>query len=175
MAKSLAHLTDKQNARLRTIIKDELLARVPKQLHLARLLGVPQGNLSRFLDGRMGAGAPVAFRVAFLLDRSVEEVLGLAPSPELVDEQERRYPSRILAARTAYLEGVPLPQIRAVLNTSLHYDGDPGAHWWLKMMQEGHLAKPGNKRDTAWALKQVQPPGWDKGPARRRVERPKRR
>jgi hypothetical protein len=168
------NLSPEQNTRLRTIVKDELLSRVPKQLHLAPLLGVPQGNLSRFLDGDTGAGASLAIRVAFLLNRSLEDVLGISGVPALVDDQERRYPSRILAARAAYLDGVPLEHIHAVLATSLRSDGDPGAKWWIKMMKEGHLAKPGNKRDTAWALKQVQP-GWGKAPPRKRVQRRKRR
>ena len=53
-----SYLGHGQNARLRTIIKSELLTRVPTQLHLAPLLGMPQGNLSRFLDGKVGVGVP---------------------------------------------------------------------------------------------------------------------
>jgi len=122
---------------------------------------MPQGNLSRFLDGQLGATAPIVLRIALLLNRSVEDVLGIPRAAELIDPQEWRYPSRILSARAAYHEGVPLPQIRAALSASLRYDGDPGALWWLKMMREGHIAKPGTKRDTDWALKQVKVT-WDK-------------
>jgi hypothetical protein len=170
-----APLTAKQNARLRKLVKDELCSRVPRQLHLAPFLKMPQGNLSRFLEGSLGGSAALAIRVAALLDRSVEDVLGLPKMPKLVDDQEERYPSRILAARAAYTDGVPLQHIRAVLSASLHSEGDPGPQWWLKMMIDGHLSKHGNKKDTAWALGQVQPPGWSKGPSREGVKRRKRR
>jgi hypothetical protein len=113
-------------------------------------------------------------RVAALLNRSVEDVLGAGTPPELVDEQERRYPSRILAARAAYLDGVPLQQIRAVLASSLRFDGDPGSERWLKMMTDEQFAKRGNKTDTSWALEHVRP-GWPKAGGRRRVERSRSR
>jgi hypothetical protein len=169
MPSKSTHLTDQQNDRLRAIIKSELCNRVPRQLHLAPLLGMPQGNLSRFLDGHVGVSAAIALRVAFLLNRPVEDILGIEQVPDLTDPQEQRYPSRILAARAAYLDGVPLANIRAVLSASLRYDGDPGAHWWRKMMVEGHLAKPGRKKDTDWALSHVQvnPGQWTKPRARR--------
>jgi hypothetical protein len=73
--------------------------------------------------------------------------------------------------RAAYREGVRLNQIRAALSSSLRYDGDPGALWWLKMMREGHIAKPGTKRDTDWALKQVKVT-WDK-PLKKASAKPK--
>jgi plasmid maintenance system antidote protein VapI len=95
---SKGQLSAEQNARLRRLVRDELLTRVPKQLHLARLLGMPQGNVSRFLDGQLGATAPIVLRIASLLNRSVEDVLGVPPAPELVDPQEWRYPSRIISA-----------------------------------------------------------------------------
>jgi hypothetical protein len=116
-------------------------------------------------------------RVASLLNRSVEDVLGVTRGPEFVDDQERRYPSRILAARAAHLDGVPLKHIRAVLSSSLDFDGDPGPVWWLKMMIDGELAKPGNKKDTAWALSYAQPPGWSepKQTTKKSVKRTKKR
>ncbi|MFZ5894698.1 MAG: hypothetical protein ACOY0T_26785 [Myxococcota bacterium] len=166
------NLTDDQNARLRAIVKRELCARVPAQLHLAPLLGITQASLSRFLDGQCGVGAAVALRIAFLLNRSVEDILGLERDAGLQDPQEERYPSRLLTARAAYLDGVPLTNIRAVLSSSLRFDGDPGPRWWRKMMDEGHLAKPGNKRDTDWAVSQVKV-GWPSSPKRGR--QPKRR
>jgi hypothetical protein len=156
-----AHFTDAQNSKLRAIVESELCSRVPRQLHLAPFLGVTQASLSRFLDGSTGASAALAMRVASLLNRSVEDVLGVTEVPAFVDDQEARYPSRILAARSAYLDGVPLKHIHAVLSASLDFDGDPGPVWWLKMMTEGELAKPGNRRDTSWALSYAQPPGWD--------------
>jgi hypothetical protein len=156
MPPKIHHFTDEQNARLRAIVKDELCSRIPRQLHLAPLLGIAQGNLSRFLDGKSGASAGLALRIAFLLNRSLEDILGVDGVPLLVDPQEERYPSRILAARACYLDGVPLTNIQAVLASSVRHDnGDPGARWWRKMMVEGHLAKPGSRRDTEWALKQV--------------------
>jgi hypothetical protein len=169
-----AHLSDEQNERLRALVKDELCPRVPRQLHLARLLGMAQGNLSKFLDGQVGAGAALALRVAFLLNRTVEDVLGASSAPQFVDDQERRYPSRILAARAAYLDGVPLQQIRAVLASSLRYDDDPGSEWWLKMINDRQFAKRGNKKDTAWALERVRP-SWPKAPNEPRVKRGKPR
>ena len=146
-----------QNARLRALIRSELLARVPTQLHLAPLLGMHQGNLSRFLDGKVGVGASIAFRIAFLLDRSVDDVLGTDSAAVLTDAEEQRYPSRILAARSAYLDGVPLQQIKSVLISKLRYDEDPGAQWWLRLMNLKRFAKRGNKQDTDWALKQLPP------------------
>jgi hypothetical protein len=169
-----AHLTDDQNVRLRRIVRTKLCTRVPKQVPLARLLGIAQGNLSKFLDDEVGGSAALVLRVAFLLNRSVEEVLGAGTPPDLVDDQERRYPSRILAARAAYLDGVPLRQIRAVLASSLRFDGDPGSERWLKMMNDEQFAKRGNKKDTAWALDQVRP-GWSKSRARPRGQRGKLR
>jgi hypothetical protein len=169
-----AHLTDEQNARLRHIIQTELCTRVPRQIPLARLLGIAQGNLSKFFDGQVGGSAALVLRVAFLLNRSVEEVLGAGTAPDLVDEQAHRYPSRILAARAAYLDGVPLQQIRAVLSSSLRFDGDPGSERWLKMMKDEQFAKRGNKKDTTWAIEQVRP-SWPKARGRRRVERAKSR
>jgi hypothetical protein len=149
---SLGHA---QNARLRTLVRDELLARVPKQLHLAPLLGMHQGNLSRFLDGKVGVQASVALRIAFLLDRSLDDVLGAGAATVLHDPEEGRYPSRILAARAAYLDGVPVAQIKAVLSSSLRFDEDPGAQWWQRLMHQKRFAKRGNKQDTDWALKQL--------------------
>lgn len=148
-------LGEAQNVRLRTLIRSELLARVPTQLHLAPLLGMHQGNLSRFLDGKVGVGAPIAFRIAFLLNRSVDDVLGIDSASVLTDPEEERYPSRILAARSAYLDGVPLQQIKSVLSSKLRYDEDPGAQWWLRLMNLKRFAKRGNKQDTDWALKQL--------------------
>ena len=169
------HLTPAQNANLRELIKTELCSRVPRQLHLAPFLHMAQGNLSRFLDGQLEESAALALRVASLLNRTVKEVLGVDPIPTFVDRDERRYPSRILAARAAYLDGVPLDHIRAVLSSSLYHDGDPGPVWWLKMMSDGELAKPGNKRDTARALKAAQPPGWSKPSPKKPVKRAKPR
>jgi plasmid maintenance system antidote protein VapI len=147
-----------QNVRLRAIVKSELLPRVPAQLHLAPLLGMHQGNLSRFLDGKVGVGAAIAFRIAFLLARSLDDVLGVNSAETLSDPEEKRYPSRILAARSAYLDGVPIEQIRSVLSASLRYEEDPGAQWWLKLMHLKRFAKRGNKQDTDWALKQLPKP-----------------
>jgi hypothetical protein len=162
-----SYLGHGQNARLRAIIRSELLTRVPTQLHLAPLLGMPQGNLSRFLDGKVGVGAPVALRVAFLLNRSLDDVLGIGTADTLSDPEEHRYPSRLLAARAAYLDGVPVEQIRSVLSSSLRYDQDPGAQWWSKLMHLKRFAKRGNKQDTDWALKQLpQPSAKTRGPSR---------
>ena len=157
-----------QNVRLRQIVRSELLPRVPAQLHLAPLLGMHQGNLSRFLDGKVGVGAAIAFRIAFLLARSLDDVLGVNSAETLSDPEEKRYPSRILAARSAYLDGVPMEQIRSVLSSSLRYEEDPGAQWWLKLMYLKRFAKRGNKQDTAWALKQLPKP--PKAKTRRRVK-----
>jgi hypothetical protein len=53
-------LSDEQNARLREVVKRELAPLIPKQYHLAKLLGMAQGNLSAFLDGTKGASASLA-------------------------------------------------------------------------------------------------------------------
>ena len=164
---SLGHT---QNARLRTLVREDLLTRVPKQLHLAPLLGMHQGNLSRFLDGKVGVQATIALRIAFLLDRSIDEVLGAGSMTVLKDREEARYPSRILAARAAYLDGVPVEQIKAVLSSTLRYDEDPGAQWWQRLMNQKRFAKRGNKQDTDWALKQLPGPP-SKAAGRRRVRK----
>jgi plasmid maintenance system antidote protein VapI len=153
---SLGH---EQNARLRTLVREELLTKVPTQLHLAPLLGMHQGNLSRFLDGKVGVQAAVAMRIAFLLNRSIDDVLGANSASVLRDPEETRYPSRILAARAAYLDGVPVAQIQAVLSSTLRYEEDPGAKWWAKLINQKRFAKRGNRQDTDWALKQLPPPG----------------
>ena len=164
---SLGHT---QNARLRTLLREELLTRVPKQLHLAPLLGMHQGNLSRFLDGKVGVQATIALRIAFLLNRSIDEVLGAGSMTVLKDREEARYPSRILAARAAYLDGVPIEQIKAVLSSTLRYEQDPGAQWWQRLMNQKRFAKRGNKQDTDWALKQLPAPP-SKATGRRRVRK----
>lgn len=169
MAKK-TYLDAGQNARLRSIVRNELLTRVPTQLHLAPLLGMHQGNLSRFLDGKVGVGAAIALRIAFLLNRSLDDVLGINSAESLIDAEEHRYPSRILAARSAYLDGVPVEQIRSVLSSSLRYNEDPGAQWWLKLMHLKRFAKRGNKQDTTWALRQL-PQSPAKGKTARRVKR----
>lgn len=166
---SLGH---EQNARLRTLVHKELLARVPTQLHLAPLLGMHQGNLSRFLDGKVGVQAAIAFRIAFLLNRSLDDVLGTSSADVLNDPEEERYPTRILAARAAYLDGVPTEQIKAVLSSTLRFEHDPGAQWWLRLMNLKQFAKRGNKNDTAWALKQLPLPGTKAAVARRVRKRP---
>lgn len=172
---STSPLTSEQNARLRKLVKEELCSRIPRQLHLAPFLKMPQGNLSRFLEGSLGGSAALAIRVAALLSRSVEDVLGLPPVLTLVDDDEDRYPSRILAARAAYADGVPLQHIRAVLASTVQGDEDPGPQWWLKMMVDGELTKRGNKKDTARALSKAKPPGVNKDATREGVKSRKRR
>jgi hypothetical protein len=88
----------------------------------------------------------------------------------LHDPEEGRYPSRILAARAAYLDGVPVEQIKAVLSSSLRFDEDPGAQWWQRLMHQRRFAKRGNKQDTDWALQQLPGPR-NKAPALRRVRK----
>jgi len=148
-------LSEEQNEKLRSTVKEHLCKLVPKQLHLSKLLGVSQGNLSNFLDGRKGGSAALALRVAFLLDRPVEEILGVRRMPGLIDDDEKRYPTRILAARAAFLDGVDARRIQAALSTSLNQKGDPGADAWRKMIASGYLAEPGSKSDTDWAIQLV--------------------
>ena len=145
-------LSDEQNEKLRAVVKEHLCTLVPKQLHLSKLLAVSQGNLSSFLDGRKGGSAALALRVAFLLDRPVEEILGVRRMPGLIDDNGKRYPTRILAARAAFLDGVDLRRIQASLSASLSPKGDPGADAWRKMIASGYLAEPGSKADTDWAI-----------------------
>lgn len=149
-------LTDEQSAHLRETVKRDLCNLVPTQLHLAPLLGITQGRLSRFLDGERGSFI-IAFRAALLLGRSIESVLGIEGIRQLMDPQHKRYPTRIYAARAAYLDGVPIERIRAILSTSLKSDEDPGAAAWMKMMREGVLVKPGSRQDTDWAIDFVRP------------------
>jgi hypothetical protein len=94
--------------------------------------------------------------------------------PEFEDDQERRYPTRILAARAAYLDGVPLTRIVPVLSSSLKYEGDPGVDWWLKMMRSKSLTMPGSKEETQRAIKLVEA-GQTKAVARPRVKARKRK
>ncbi|MEO8902758.1 MAG: hypothetical protein ABI627_14635, partial [Polyangiaceae bacterium] len=75
--------------------------------------------------------------------------------PTFTDEQERRYPTRLLAARAAYLDGVPVNRILPVLGALLKYEGDPGIEWWMKMMRSKALAMPGSKEETAHAIEVV--------------------
>jgi plasmid maintenance system antidote protein VapI len=167
-------LTPEQNSYLCELIKAKLVPRIPKQYQLASVLGMAQSNFSSFLDGIKGASIALAFRVAFLLDCRVEDVLGIPRMPALADEQERRYPTRILAARAAYLDGVPLTRIVPVLSSSLKYEGDPGVDWWMKMMRSKSLTKPGSKDDTQRAIKLVEA-GPTKAIARPRVKARKRK
>ena len=148
-------LSDEQNEKLRATVKHQLCSLVPKQYHLSKLLGVSQGNLSKFLDGSKGGSAALALRVAFLLDRPVEEVLGVRRVPGLIDDNGKRYPTRILAARAAYLDGVDPRRIQSALSAILSPKGDPGADAWRKMMVSGDLAQPGTKEDTDWAIEVV--------------------
>jgi plasmid maintenance system antidote protein VapI len=154
-----SYLGHGQNARLRAIIRSELLTRVPTQLHLAPLLGMPQGNLSRFLDGKVGVGAPVALRVAFLLNRSLDDVLGIGTADTLSDPEEHRYPSRLLAARAAYLDGVPVEQVEVQWRGPLAFvswKGRDGRRqrlsWWpdtLPPARRRELRLAANATDTA--------------------------
>jgi len=148
-------LSDEQNEKLRSVVKEHLCTLVPKQLHLSKLLAVSQGNLSNFLDGRKGGSAALALRVAFLLDRPVEEILGVRRMPGLIDEHGKRYPTRILAARAAFLDGVDPRRIKASLSATLDTKGDPGASAWRQMIASGYLAEPGSKADTDWAVELV--------------------
>ena len=148
-------LSDEQNDKLRAAVKEQLCTLVPKQLHLSKLLAVSQGNLSNFLDGRKGGSAALALRVAFLLDRPVEEILGVRRMPGLIDDNGKRYPTRILAARAAFLDGVDPRRIQAALSASLSPKGDPGADAWRKMIASGYLAESGSKADTDWAIELV--------------------
>ncbi len=174
MLKFTRHLSPEQTEHLRELVKTELMTRIPKQYQLAAALGIAQGNFSNFLDGTRGATIALALGVAFLLGRPIEDVLGMPRMPTFVDEQERRYPTRILAARAAYMEGVPVNRILQVLSSSLRYDGDPGVEWWVKIMRSKSLASPGSKEDTQRAMKLVDP-GAGKAIARRRVKAPKRK
>lgn len=155
MMKFTRHLSPEQAEHLRGLVKTELLTRIPKQTQLAAALGIADGNFSCFLDGTRGATIALALSVAFLLGCPIEDVLGMPRMPTFVDEQERRYPTRILAARAAYMEGVPLKRILQVLTSSLRYDGDPGVEWWVKIMRNKALASGGSKEDTAQVIKRV--------------------
>jgi hypothetical protein len=142
---------------MRKVVRERLLTRVPKMTHLAAMLGVPEGNFSYFLSDTRGGTMALAFRVAYLLDCPVEDVLGVPHAPKFVDEHEGRYPTRVLAARAAYLEGVPVEQIESVLTATLRYvdhsgSGDPGAAWWLRMMRSKALSKGGSIKDTTRIL-----------------------
>ena len=167
-------LTPEQNSYLCGVIKAKLVPRVPKQYQLAAVLGMAQSNFSTFLDGSKGTSVALAFRVACLLNCQVEDVIGIPRMPAFEDEQERRYPTRILAARAAYLDGVPLTRIVPVLSSSLKYEGDPGVDWWLKMMRSKSLAMPGSKEETQRAIKLVEA-GQTKAVARPRVKARKRK
>jgi transcriptional regulator with XRE-family HTH domain len=148
-------LSEQQNEKLRAMVQEHLCTLVPKQLHLSKLLGVSQGNLSKFLEGKKGGSAALALRVAFLLDRPVEEILGVRRVPGLIDDNGKRYPTRILAARASYLDGIDPRRIQAALTATLHQKGDPGADAWRKMIASGYLAEPGTKADTDWAIELV--------------------
>lgn len=174
MTKFARDLTPEQNAHLCRVIKARLVPRIPKQYQLAAVLGMAQSNFSSFLDGIKGASIALAFRVAFLLDCPVEDTLGMPRLPALEDEQERRYPTRLLAARAAYLDGVPLTRIEQALSSSLKYEGDPGVDWWMKMMRSKALAMPGSKEDTERAIKLVES-GLSKAGTRPRVKARKRK
>jgi hypothetical protein len=155
MRKIARDLTPEQSGHLRQLIEDELFPLIPRQYQLAAILGIAQGNFSRFLDGERGGTMAMAFQIAFLLNRAVEDVLGIPPMPTFTDQQERRYPTRILAARAAYLDGVPVSRIVPVLGALLKYEGDPGIEWWMKMMRSKALAMPGSKEETAHAIEVV--------------------
>ena len=169
MKKIARDLTPEQSEHVRALVKGELQTRIPKQYQLAGVLGMAQGNFSCFLDGSRGGTIAMAFRVAFLLNQPIEDVLGIPRMPTFVDEQERRYPTRILAARAAYLDGVPVNRILPVLSALLKHEGDPGVEWWMKMMRSKALALPGSKEETARAIELVAS-GKTKATARSRVK-----
>ena len=162
-------LSPEQNKFLRALIEAELVPRIPKQYQLAAAVGMAQGNFSHFMEGTKGASIVLALRVAYLLNRPVEDVLGLPRMPTFTDEQERRYPTRVIAARVAYLEGIPARRIVEVLSASLKYDGDPGVEWWVKIMRSKSLAVHGSKEETERAIKLVDA-GRSKASARARVK-----
>jgi hypothetical protein len=174
MRKIARDLTAEQSDHLRQLVKDELFPLIPKQYQIAAILGIAQGNFSRFLDGGRGGTMAMAFQVAFLLNRAVEDVLGIPRMPTFTDEQERRYPTRLLAARAAYLDGVPVNRILPVLGALLKYEGDPGIEWWMKMMRSKALAMPGSKEETARAIEAVAA-GQAKKPKRARLGNQHRR
>ena len=60
-----------------------------------------------------------------------------------------------MAARAAYLDGVPVNRILPVLGALLKYEGDPGIEWWMKMMRSKALGMPGSKEETADAIEFV--------------------
>ncbi|MEO7038008.1 MAG: hypothetical protein ABI548_28835 [Polyangiaceae bacterium] len=148
-------LSPEQSEHVRELIRTQLQTRIPKQTQLAAALGVARSNFSFFMDGTRGATIGLALGVAFLLGCPIEDVLGMPRMPTFVDEQERRYPTRILAARAAYMEGVPVKRILQVLSSSLRYDGDPGVEWWVKLMRNKALATPGSREDTARAITRI--------------------
>jgi hypothetical protein len=148
-------LSPEQSDHVRELIRTQLQTRIPKKNQLAAALGVANSNFSFFLDGARGATIGLALGVAFLLGCPIEDVLGMPRMPTFVDDQERRYPTRILAARAAYMEGVPVKRILQVLSSSLRYDGDPGVEWWVKLMRNQALATPGSREDTARAIKRI--------------------
>jgi len=157
-------LTDEQNAKLREVVRSELCRLSPKQVKLAKLLGVPQGNLSRFLDGKVGGSAALALRVAFLLDRTVEDVIGAQSVVELTDPNHERYPTRIIAVRAAYLNGVDMRTLVTALAASVSGDSDPGVDWWLETIEGGYLKRSGTKKDTQWAIDLVRAGKFARGP-----------
>jgi len=167
-------LSAEQSEHVRELIRTQLQPRIRTQTQLAAALGVVRSNFSFFMDGTRGATIGLALGVAFLLGCPIEDVLGMPRMPTFVDDQERRYPTRILAARAAYMEGVPVNRILQVLSSSLRYDGDPGVEWWVKLMRNPALASTGSKEDTARAIKRVAL-GTGKATPRPRVKTRKRK
>ena len=167
-------LTDEQNAKLRSVVRSELCPIAPTQVQLARLLGVPQGNISRFLDGKVGGSAALALRVAFLLERPVEKVIGAQSVVELVDPEHDRYPTRITAVRAAYLNGVDMPTLLTALTTHVSGDGDPGVDWWLELIESGQLKRVGTKKDTQWAINLVRAGNFARDPTQKKKSRLKK-
>jgi plasmid maintenance system antidote protein VapI len=171
-------ISPEQSAHMRQFIRSKLLSRI-QQTQLAAMLGVPHGNFSYFLNETRGGTMSMAFRVAYLLSCPVEDVLGMPRAPTFVDEEEDRYPTRVLAARAAYLEGVSAERIQSALTALLKSGGgesdDPGFEWWMKLMRTKSLGKPGSIKDTTRA-KALMDAGSAKANLRARVKaRTKRR
>ena len=136
MRKIARDLTPGQSDHLRQLVKDELFPLIPKQYQIASILGVAQGNFSRFLDGERGGTMAMAFQ-SRLPSKSRSRGRARYPADADVHRRTRAAVSDtpLGGARSHTLMACPSIASLPVLGALLKCEGDPGIEWWMKMMR----------------------------------------
>lgn len=134
-------LTREQNDRLREHMRELLRRHDGNQSALAPKLGVTQSTISAFTarDSRQGSSLNVAMRVAELLGKDVNEVLGLPMAAKRVVDLDDRYPNRAEAIAIARRDGFAEEAIAAVQGDRGKSTEDQLVTEWLMAIREEHL------------------------------------